>query len=249
MGKLVAIGGGECGRPGTSYETEAIDKEIIALSGKRIPNYLLIALGSDDPNLYYTTMDKVYRNIWGCKTDEIKTSDLKTFSVIREKIEWADIIYVGGGNTLKLMNRFRRYGVDTLLKVAYSQNKVLCGLSAGAICWCDYGNSDSRKFYSKDKKLLKVKGLGFLHVLLCPHFDVQPYRKTSLKEMMKTTYKIPALALENGAAIEVIDNKFRIITSMEKSNGIKCFWKKGMFYEDSFEKGVFHELSDLYKIE
>jgi len=246
MSKFVLIGGGECGRPGTNYETEAIDREIIELSGKYSPNYLLIALGNDSPDLYYKTMKKIYNDTFACKTDELRLFDLDNYNVIREKIVWADIIYVGGGNTLKLMNRFRRYGIDTLLNAAYYQNKILCGLSAGAICWCDYGNSDSLKFYDGEKKLIKVRGLGFLHILLCPHFDVQPYRKSSLKEMMKTTYKIPALALENGAALEVIDNKFRIITSMEKAKGIKCFWKKDMYYENILERDVFHELSDLY---
>ena len=38
MRKMVAIGGGEIGRPGYSIETTEIDKEIIALTGKARPN-------------------------------------------------------------------------------------------------------------------------------------------------------------------------------------------------------------------
>ena len=34
MGIFVLIGGGENGRPGTSYETEQIDKEIVSLLSK-----------------------------------------------------------------------------------------------------------------------------------------------------------------------------------------------------------------------
>jgi len=56
MGKLVMVGGGECGRPGTSYETKAIDSEIIALTGKASPNFLFTALGNEDPKLYYKLM-------------------------------------------------------------------------------------------------------------------------------------------------------------------------------------------------
>ena len=35
--KVIAIGGGEIGRPGYPVETTKIDKEIIALSGKKSP--------------------------------------------------------------------------------------------------------------------------------------------------------------------------------------------------------------------
>lgn len=45
--KIVAIGGGENGRfledgTQTLYETETIDEEIIKLTGKEHPNYLLL---------------------------------------------------------------------------------------------------------------------------------------------------------------------------------------------------------------
>ena len=75
--------------------------------------------------------------------------------IVEEKINWADIIYVGGGNTLRLMTLLRRHKIDVLLKQAAKQNKVLCGVSAGAICWCNFGNSDSRKFTSTIIKVIK----------------------------------------------------------------------------------------------
>ena len=49
MRKIVAIGGGENGHirsngTYTTYETKNIDKEIVALTGKENPNFLLIAI-------------------------------------------------------------------------------------------------------------------------------------------------------------------------------------------------------------
>lgn len=244
MGKIVAIGGGECGRPGTVYETQAIDTEIISLTCKKSPNFLLIALGNNDPDLYFRTLGKIYKD-FGCNVDELKKTDLDRYDVIEKKIQWADIIYVGGGNSLRLMNIFRKYHITELLEEAYRRNKVLCGLSAGAICWCDYGNSNSRKETSN--KIIRVRALGFLHVLLCPHYDVDINRKISLKEMMKRTYKIPALALDNCAAIEVLDDEFRIISSNQKAQATKCFWKEGIFVEEKIEKDKFYKLDSLYK--
>ncbi|PJC37072.1 peptidase E, partial [Candidatus Peregrinibacteria bacterium CG_4_9_14_0_2_um_filter_53_11] len=56
-----------------------------------------------------------------------------------DKILSADLIYVGGGNTLKMMLRWKRFGVTTLLKQAYRKDIVLAGVSAGSICWFEYG--------------------------------------------------------------------------------------------------------------
>ena len=51
------------------------------------------------------------------------------------KIAAADIIVVSGGNTLFAVTRWRRLGVDVLLREAMERGAVLCGGSAGAIIW------------------------------------------------------------------------------------------------------------------
>lgn len=90
-------------------------------------------------------MDGIYNGIFGCKTDYLRYEKIKDKNITSSKIKKADIIYIGGGNTYKLMRLFKLYGIDEMLIEAYNKDKVLCGVSAGAICWCDYGNSDSRK--------------------------------------------------------------------------------------------------------
>ena len=44
--RIVAIGGGENGRPGTAYETGPFDREILSLTGKRDPAFLFIGLAT-----------------------------------------------------------------------------------------------------------------------------------------------------------------------------------------------------------
>src|SRR5690606_6160908 len=112
----------------------------------------------------------------------------------------SDIIYVGGGNTLKMMTIWRRMGVDTLLKKAYRKGIILSGVSAGAICWFSYGNSDSRKFTSRSSQLIKVRGLELIPALFCPHYDVEKHRQNDLRKMMMKTPKIVAIALDNCCA-------------------------------------------------
>ena len=88
----------------------------------------------------------------------------------------ADIIYVGGGNILKMMTLWRKLKVDELLNEARAKGIILCGISAGSICWFNYGNSDSRKFKNPNADYIKVTGLGFINAIHCPHYDTESKR-------------------------------------------------------------------------
>ena len=147
------------------------------------------------------------------------------------------------------MTLLRKHKIDLLLKKAYESGKVLCGVSAGAICWCDYGNSDSRRFTSGSDQFIKVKGLGFINVLMCPHFNKENNRQKDLPRMMKLTHKIPAIALDDGAALEIVDNEFRIITSIQDAKARKCFWKNGEYISKILEQNVYENIEKLYKKE
>ena len=94
MGKIVAIGGGENGRPGTAYETGLFDAEIVRLTGKDDPNFLFIGLANSHADSYYETMCAVFHNRLGCShTDHLLEADLRDPDTLRRKIEWADFIY------------------------------------------------------------------------------------------------------------------------------------------------------------
>ena len=245
--RLVLIGGGENGRPGTNYETGKIDKEIIRLTDKEKPKFLFIGHASKFADSYYEVMKKVYGDKWGCITKHLKFCDLENHERCRQLLNWADIIYVGGGNTLKMMNAWRKSNFNELLYEQYLNQKVLCGVSAGAICWCQFGNSDSRRFTSNSSQLLKVRGLGFIDILFCPHYNVEIHRQEDLKRMMKSVYKIPALAFDNGAALEIVDDNFKIITSIKDAKARKCYYKNGNYIIDYLEDNIWLPIDQLLK--
>ncbi|KAL3911327.1 MAG: hypothetical protein SGARI_001700, partial [Bacillariaceae sp.] len=60
-----------------------------------------------------------------------------------EKLQTADIIVVGGGNTLYAMDRWTKLGLVPMIREAMERGAVLTGGSAGAIVWFDGGHSDS----------------------------------------------------------------------------------------------------------
>lgn len=232
MGKIVAIGGGEIGRPGKKKETVSIDREIIRLTAKKHPKLLFIPTASEDSSSYISVVQKYFGNYLGCTIDTLLLIKEKpTRGEIRTKILENDIIYVGGGNTLRMMKIWRKMGVDKVLQLAYKKGIVLAGVSAGAICWFRYGNSDSRQFKKPTAPLIKVRGLNLFPFLLCPHYLQEKGRVASLKNMMNKTKEM-SIALDNCSALEIVDNTFRILTSNKKSKAYKVYWKDGIYHQE-----------------
>lgn len=235
-GKIVAIGGGEIGRPGHKIETTKIDKEIIKLTGKKTPKLLFIPTASNDSESYYEVVKKHFGKRLGCKTDVLYLIRNKISKrEIKDKILNSDIIYVGGGNTLKMLKVWKSTGVDKILKEAYKKGVVLSGLSAGSVCWFKYANSDSEKMIDPNADYIKISGLGFIDALHCPHYDSEKDRKPSLKKMMKDIEAV-AIAIDNCCAIEIVGEKYRVISSKLKANAYKVFWRGNKFFEEKIKK-------------
>ncbi len=248
MKKIIAIGGGEIGRPGYPIETTKIDKEIIKLTGKKNPKLLFIPTASSDSESYSEIVKKYFGKKLGCKVDVLYLIKEKlSKKEIEKKVFDSDIVYVGGGNTLKMMKVWRKNGLDKILKQAYKKGIVLSGLSAGSICWFKWGNSDSKKLANPMTDAIKVSGLGLINALHCPHYDIEENRKADLKKMMKKTSGI-AIAIDNCCALEIINDKYRIVDSKPSAEAYKVYWKENEYYEEIIKKEKYFEpLKDLLK--
>jgi dipeptidase E len=225
---IVAIGGGEIRTRGTA----AIDQEIVRLSNKKNPKLLFIPTASSDSERYWKHVQEYFGGFLKCKTDVLfLIKEQPSKEQIRRKIVSADIIYVGGGNTLQMMRVWRRLGVDELLRKAYEKGTVLSGISAGAICWFDSGHSDSMSFYNPQKwKYINVRGLGFIKGIHCPHYSGMTRgvpRRKDFRDMIRKTGGI-GIAVENNCAIEFIDGRFyRVIRSKTRARAYKVYKSGG----------------------
>ena len=122
MGKIVAIGGGDL----SSLETIEIDREIISLADKPRPRALFIPIASGDSVERWHGFKSVYGGRLGCETDVLYLLDVTpTKGELEKSILSSDLIFVGGGNTLKMMRRWRRLGVDRVLRSAYNRGIVV----------------------------------------------------------------------------------------------------------------------------
>jgi dipeptidase E len=243
--KIVSIGGGSIHLPRRRPQTTPIDKAIIALSGKKKPRVLFIPTASEDSQEYADVFIAQYAHHLGCSVEVLTLfRDRPSQKEIAAIIDRADIIYVGGGNTMRMMKLWRKLGVDRLLWKAAKRGAVCSGLSAGAICWFREGNSDSLKYSNPKADYCRVKTLNFIDALLCPHYDGEADRQPSLKKMMK---KVPgiAIALDNCAAIEISADRYRIITCKKSAHAHRIFWNDGQYVHEKMKHGAKGKLKDL----
>ena len=217
--KIVAIGGGQI----KTSETFGIDSEIVRLTGKKRPRALFIPTASGDAEGYIEDFKKIYGEKLGCKTRNLKLiKNPPTDRDIAALVLGSDLIYVGGGNTYQMMKIWRRTGLDAVLKQAVGRGIVLSGLSAGAVCWFKFGHSDSRSFSGNQNwSYMRVRGLGFVHALYCPHYHVEK-RELPLSQMIAKQGGL-AIACDDNAAFEVVDDTYRIITSKAHAKAYKIF--------------------------
>ena len=213
MQSIVAIGGGDL----RTLATEPIDRAVIELSGRAAPNVLFVPTASSDSVEYREAFDHAYRTVYGCPTDVLwLLGAAPPAERIAAKVRWADVVYVGGGNTLKMMRRWRRLGVDTLLREAHAGGTVLCGVSAGAICWFERGHSDSMSFYHPEAwSYIAVTGMGLLPGLSCPHFNGHTAgvpRRDDFHAMLRRRGG-PGLAMDDLCAVAFVGAEYRVLSA------------------------------------
>lgn len=223
MGKLICIGGGEIPRIKNGielpYETREIDEEIVRASNKENPKLLFIGTASSHSYDYYLIIKKIYEDL-GCIVSNLDLlSDNIDMSEVENSILNTDIIYVGGGNTRFMLEKWRALGVDTLLIQAYNKGIVCSGLSAGSYCWFKY-NYDL------------IEGLGIINAINCVHYD---QKDVEAKEKFYNVIKeknMEGIALDNCVAIEYIDGLIKIIKSNQNKNAYKIKYNNGNIIEE-----------------
>jgi peptidase E len=129
-----------------------------------------------------------------------------------------DIIYVGGGNTFNMLNLWSARGVDKILKTAYQNGVILCGISAGSLCWFETGNTDS--FGSMDK----IDGLGFLPFSNSPHYNSDSSRRPNFQDLIKNRQISAGYGVDENVALHFVDEKlFRSVKESQEGTAYFTF--------------------------
>ena len=214
--RIIAIGGGEI----KNKTTLEIDRYIANLAkdhaGEKRANALFFGTASHDSMPYFNSFRKTYTSVFDIKA-EVALIVYGEMDVerIKNKIDMADCIYIGGGDTVYMLEKWAETGIDKMLIDAYEQGKIICGLSAGAICWFKDMYTDYQIMRGESSEYTLKKGLGILEGTACPHFNER--EKDFTENMLKNDIKW-AYAIENDGAIEFVNGKFtKSITSGGKA--------------------------------
>ena len=207
-GHIIAIGGGGFGR---NPNHRKIEKYILELTGKEKPNVVFFPTASAENQAYIIQFYKCFTKM-SCEPSHVtffqRTPRLDSI------INKADVIYVGGGNTKSMLAVWQEWKLDKLLLRAYNNGKILCGVSAGAICWFEQGITDS---WASNLNVMDC--LGFLPEMACPHYQEEKDRKPDVHKMLKQGKCGPGWAIDGGAAIHFKNGKY---------------YKSIQFYSDSY---------------
>jgi len=195
--QIIAIGGGGFGR---NPNHNKIEKYIIEASGKTKPNIVFIPTASAEDGSYIVNFYSCFSKL-GCEVQHI--SLFKRTPRLDSIFNKADIIYVGGGNTKSMLALWREWKIDVLLLKAYNYGKILCGVSAGAICWFQQGITDSWL-----SNLNVIDCLGFIPGMCCPHYQEEKNRRPSVHNFLIKQQCNTGYAIDGGAAVHFKDDKY-----------------------------------------
>ncbi|MBQ9117691.1 MAG: peptidase E [Clostridia bacterium] len=213
MRKIIAIGGGDLRERTTLKIDEYIASLAKARAGERRANALFLPTASHDFMPYYNTFHKVYTGLFNIKTDValtvFKEVDLEK---MKGKFEKADMIYVGGGDTVFMIEKWKETGLLPLIQDAYERGVLITGLSAGAICWFEDIYTDS--VVGQPGKYAEFKGLGWLKKgIISPHYN----QRTLDFDKIVCYNDTRALGIEDNAAIVVEEGE--IVGSLSCGEG------------------------------
>ena len=220
MKTIIAIGGGELREKTTISIDEYIATLAKARAGENRANALFIPTASHDYMPYYNTFHKVYTGIFHLKTDVAlsvyKEVDLEK---MKAKFQKADVIYVGGGDTVFMIEHWKKTGLLSLLEDAYERGVIIAGLSAGAICWFSDIYTDSEAALGVGEKYAMFSGLSWVKGKISPHYGA---RMLDFDKIVCYNFDC-AYGIEDDAALVIKDGEIvGSVSSGGKAYKITC---------------------------
>jgi dipeptidase E len=127
---------------------------------------------------------------------------------LREHVLAQDAIYVSGGNTANALAIWRVHGFDRVLREAWERGVLLCGWSAGMICWFEAGVTDS---FGPQLEGMR-DGLGFLPGSACPHYDGEERRRPAYRELVANGFP-SGYAADDGVGVHFVGTELHEVVS------------------------------------
>ena len=220
MGRIVAISSGDL------ESTKPLNAYALGMISGETRNVLFIGTASHDASGYVENINAAFSQL-GCQVRALNlTTKAYSAEEMQELLSWADILYVGGGDTIFMMNTWKRCGLDAALKDVYRRDSaVLMGISAGAMCWFRRGCTDSPlaeiregEAYGWANNLLGIHDLAY-----CPHYED---RVADCNRLMQDT-SLDCLAMESNTAFVEENGAIHFLKTTEAAKAYKLSYQHG----------------------
>jgi len=220
--QIIALGGG-----GFSEDRDhALDRYLLEQTGAPRPAITFIGTASGDSERYHAKFYAAFARL------ECRMSHLTLFGRapdVRKHIAEQDIVFVGGGNTKSMLAVWREWGLPELLREAWQRGTLLCGTSAGAICWFEQGVTDAAA-----AGLGALDCLGLLPGSCCPHYDGEAERRPAYQRLVSSGEVPPGIAIDDGAAVHFVDDKpWRVVSPRPDASAYRVECAAGTVTETS----------------
>jgi dipeptidase E len=172
--QIVAFGGG-----GFSMEwgNTLLDDHVLGLTGVERPRVCFLPTASGDADHYVVRFYRAFPSS-RCEPSHISLFRRETgVGDPHAHLLAQDLIYVGGGSLVSLLGTWRAHGIDLALRDAWQSGVVLCGGSAGSLCWF----SDALSGFHEGPAR-RIEGLGFLPWSNAVHYTSERGRREAFRE-------------------------------------------------------------------
>jgi len=167
--QIVAFGGG-----GFSMEwgNTLLDDYVRGLTGLERPKVCFLPTASGDADHYVVRFYRAFPSS-SCEPTHISLFRRETgVGDPRGHLLEQDLIYVGGGSLVSLLGTWKAHGIDTALREAWEAGVILCGGSAGALCWFSHALSGFHEGPARE-----LEGLGLLPWSCAVHYHEESKRR------------------------------------------------------------------------
>lgn len=191
--RIVAMGGG-----GFSMEPDnpLLDDHVLSLARTLHPAVCFVPTASGDDQGYVARFYRAFAPR-DCRPSDLQLF-FRTLGDLEAFVLAQDVIYVGGGSTANMLAVWRVHGLDRILRRAWAQGVVLCGLSAGMNCWFEQSVTDS---FDLGALAPLHDGLGFLPGSACPHYDGEEQRRPVFTTLVAAAELADGWGADDGAAL------------------------------------------------
>jgi peptidase E len=173
----------------------ALDRYVLDVCERSEPRICLLPTAGGDPEEQIQRFYRAYHDL-PCEPTHLSLFRLGTKPVdLRALLLAQDVVYVGGGSLLNLLAIWRAHGLDTILREAWERGTVLCGISAGSMCWFTAGVTTGHGTPRA------VEGLGFLPASNSVHYGSEPSRRPCFHEAVRTEMAPPGYGVDDGAGL------------------------------------------------